>query len=119
MAKNKRLNTITYLEMQDGTTVKLTLTYRYLLKLSTFNRKAYDEYNAIWNKKANRREEIDNVRIIYAAYLCAALQDGMQEKAMSWDEFVDNMTTDRAAVSDALLGLLSPKQKGDTGQRSE
>lgn len=119
MAKNKRLNTTTYLEMQDGTTVKLTLTYRYLLKLSAFNRRAYDDYNAVWNKKEGRREEIDNVRVIYAAYLCAALQDGTEDQAMSWDEFVDNMTPDREALSEALVGLLAPKRKGDTGRRSE
>ena len=119
MAKNRANNTIVELEMQDGTTVKLTLAYRWLLKLSAFNRKAYDEYNKIWNKKASTREEIDNVRICYAAYLCAALQDGTQDEAMSWDEFLDRVTLDREAIGHALMGLLAPKRKGDIGKRSE
>ena len=119
MSKNKANNTVIMLEMADGTSVKLTLAYRYLLQLSTVNRKVYDEYNAVWNKKEGKREEIDNVRIIYAAYLCAAIQDGEQESAMSWDEFLDNVTLDREAISAALFGLLAPKRKGDIGTLSE
>ena len=92
-------NTMTELEMRDGSTVKLTLSYRYLMELSTFNRKAYNDYNAIWNKKQQEREEIDNVRAAYAAYLCGQLQEGTQDQAMSWDEFLDGITLDREALA--------------------
>ena len=119
MSKNKSNNTVVMLEMADGSSVKLTLSYRHLLQLSTVNRKVYDEYNAVWNKKEGKREEIDNVRIIYAAYLCAAIQDGEQDEAMSWDEFLDNVTLDREAIGNALRDLLVPKRKGDIGTLSE
>jgi len=119
MTKNNAKNTIVELEMQDGSTVKLTLAYRFLLQLSTFNRKVYDEYNAVWNKKEGKREEIDNVRVLYAAYLCACIQDGTQEAAMSWDEWLDNVTLDREAVGYAMRDLLAPKRKGDIETRSE
>ena len=119
MTKNKANNTVVLLEMADGSSVKLTLAYRYLLQLSTFNRKVYDDYNAVWNKKEGKREEVDNVRTLYAAYLCAAIQEGTQDSAMSWDEFLDNMTFDREAVGEALRGLLTPKRKGDIGTPSE
>lgn len=112
-------NTVTELEMADGTIVKLTLSYRYLMELSTFNRRAYNEYNAIWNKKEKDREEIDNVRAVYAAYLCAAIQEGTQDQAMSWDEFLDNVTLDREALGYALMELLAPKRKGDFEKRFE
>ena len=118
MAKNKALNTVVELEMLDGSTVKLTLAYRYLLKLSAFNRRAYDEYNAIMNKKEGKREEIDQVRILYAAYLCACLQDGTEGSAMSWDEFLDNVIPDRELVGNALGWLMAPKRMGDTGTPS-
>lgn len=112
-------NTMTELEMADGSTVKLTLAYRWLMKLSAFNRRAYDDYNAIWNKKKSEREEIDNVRAIYAAYLCAQLQEETQDQAMSWDEFLDNITIDREALGYALMELLAPKRKGDFERLSE
>lgn len=118
MAKQKSNNTTVDLEMQDGSTVKLTLAYRWLLKLSAFNRRAYDEYNSVFSKPAGKREELDNVRICYAAYLCAALQDGKQDDAMSWDEFLDSVTLDREAMGDALARLLAPKRAGATATRS-
>ena len=119
MAKFKPNNTIVELEMQDGTTVRLTLAYRYLYQLSSFNKRAYDEYNAIWNKKEGKREDLDNVRVIYAAYLCAALQDGTQKDAMGWEEFLDKITPDREAISTAMAALLAPKHKGDIGTPSK
>lgn len=112
-------NTMTELEMADGSTVKLTLSYRYLMELSAFNRNAYNDYNAIWNKKKSEREEIDNVRAIYAAYLCACLQEGTEKSAMSWDKFLDNVTLDREALGYALMELLAPKRKGDIETLSE
>ena len=119
MTKNKANNTVVKMEMADGPTVKLTLAYRFLLQLSNFDRKVYDEYNAVWNKKEGKREEIDNIRVLYAAYLCACIQDGTQEAAMSWDEWLDNVTLDREAVGRAMMELLAPKRKGDIGTRSE
>lgn len=112
-------NTMTELALRDGSTVKLTLSYRYLMELSSFDRKTYNDYNAIWNKKQKDREEIDNVRAAYAAYLCAAIQEGTQDQAMSWEEFLDNITLDREALGYALMELLAPKHKGDFERLSE
>lgn len=116
---NHAKNTMTELALRDGSTVKLTLSYRYLMELSSFDRKAYNDYNAIWNKNQKDREEIDNVRAAYAAYLCAAIQEGTQDQAMSWEEFLDNITLDREALGYALMELLAPKHKGDFERLSE
>lgn len=119
MAKNKMKNTIVEMELSDGSKVKLTLAYRFLIQLSAKNRKAYDAYNAVWNKKEEKREEIDNVRILYTGYLCASLQEGTFDAAMTWDEFVDSVSSDREETNRALMGLVAPKRLGDTATPSE
>ncbi len=119
MAKFKPSNTVVELEMQDGTTVRLTLAYKYLYQLSAVDRRAYDEYNAVWNKKPNKREEMDTVRILYAAYLCAAIQDGTKNNAMGWEEFLELVPINRQVTSKALEELLAPKRKGDIGTPSK
>lgn len=116
--KNTTANTVVEMEMADGSVVRLTLAYRFLLKLSSVNRRAYDDYNAVYNKKEGKREEIDNIRILYAAYLCAAIQDGTEESAMSWDSFIDSVSLDREVTNNAMLALISPKRLGDTAMRS-
>lgn len=119
MAKPKTNNTVVELEMQDGSIVRLTLAYRFLLQLSAKNRAAYEEYNASWRKKEEKRDEFDNLRFIYTGYLCAAIQDGTFDEAMSWDAFIDAAPTDREAVGMALMGLIAPKRKGASVKRSE
>lgn len=117
--KNTTANTVVEMEMADGSVVRLTLAYRFLLKLSSVNRKAYDDYNAVYNKKEGRREEIDNIRILYAAYLCAAIQDGAEESAMTWDAFIDAVSTDRETTNRALMELVAPKRARGTATPSE
>ena len=119
MAAKKMKNTLVELEMADGTTVKLTLAYRFLIQLSGVNRKVYDEYNAIWNKKDGKREEIDNVKMLYAAYLCAQIQEGTVDTALSWDEFIDNLTLDREETGRAITALIAPKRVRGTATHSE
>ena len=73
MAKTR--NTVAELELIDGTTVKTTLTYGSLYALRAKDRKAYDRYNEIMRKKNDKREELDNVGLLYTAYLCNAVKD--------------------------------------------
>ena len=113
MAKQpKGNNTVVELELENGEVVRLTLAYRFLLQLSAKDRKAYDEYNASWRKKEEKRDEFDNLRFIYTGYLCAALADGTFDEAMTWDQFIDVAPIDREAVGVALMGLIAPKRKG-------
>lgn len=115
----KKKNTIVEMEMADGSTVKLTLAYRYLIQLSGINPKVYKEYNAVFSKTASQREEIDNVTMLYAAYLCAQIQEGTVEDAMSWDDFIDTLSLDREITGRAVIALIAPKRLGDTAQLSE
>lgn len=118
MANNQGKNTVIDFELASGQSVRMTLAYKYLLALSAKNRKAYDEYNAIWNKKEGKREELDNVRILYAAYLCASIQDGKDGEAMGFEAFLDEMPADREAVNDAMMALIAPKRRGATAMPS-
>ena len=120
MAKQpKANNTVVELEMDDGSVVRLTLAYRYLMQLSAKNRAAYDEYNASWRKKEEKRDEFDNLRFIYTGYLCAAIMDGTFDDTMTWQQFLDAAPIDREAVGMALMGLIAPKRKGASATPSE
>lgn len=120
MAKQpKANNTVVELELDNGEVVKLTLAYRFLLQLSTKDKRAYEEYNASWRRKEDKRDEFDNLRFIYTGYLCAAIQEGTLDEAMSWEQFIDVAPVDRRTVGEALMGLLSPKHKGASVTPSE
>lgn len=104
-----KLNTVAEVELIDGTKVECTLTYRALLQLSTKAKDAYDEYNRIFTKGA--KTEIDNLRIVYTAYLCAwVLAEKPVSHALTFDDFIDNLIPDRVMVQGALATLLNPKK---------
>lgn len=120
MAKTKNnYNTVIELEMADGSTVKLTLAYRFLLKLSSTHKQAYKDYNAAWNHRNKEFDEFDTVRMIYAAYLCACIQEETIDEAMSFDDFIDVLTPDREELNRALMELVAPKRAGAIAKRSE
>lgn len=104
-----KLNTVAEIEFVDGTKAECTLTYRALLQLSTKAKDAYDEYNRIFVKGA--KTEIDNLRILYTAYLCAwVLDEKPISHALTFDGFIDSVLPDRMMVSSALSLLLNPKK---------
>lgn len=104
-----KLNTVAEIELIDGSKVECTLTYRALLQLSTKAKDAYDEYNRIFTKGA--KTEIENLRILYTAYLCAWCLDGKEmSRALTFDGFIDNVLPDRTMVTEALTILLNPKK---------
>lgn len=109
-------NTYVELEMADGSIIKMTLAYRWLLALSSFDKAAYKAYNTVLVTEPKNREEIDNVRIAYAAYLCALLQEGEEATAMTFNDFIDAITPDRPALQQALKSLMNPKATGSTEQ---
>lgn len=111
------LNTVTSIDLMDGSSVDCTLTYRALLQLSSKDKAAYDEYNKIFVKGA--KTEIQNLRILYTAYLCAwILADKPMREALTFDEFIDSIVPDRLMVSQALAALLNPKKALDSAAPS-
>ena len=107
MAENKQINTTFDFELVDGTVVQLTLRYISLYQLRGKNRAAYDKYNRIMMK--GPQEELENVTVLYTAYLCANLTK--IDECMTELEFMDLMPADREYVGTVLQGLIVGKKK--------
>lgn len=107
MDNKKMLNTVADFELADGTVVKTTLTYYSLYQLKAKAKGVYERYNKIMTK--GPQEELENVTILYAAYLCANVKD--IESCMSEIEFMQLMPTDREYIGEVLGALIHPKKK--------
>lgn len=120
MGKNRAgNNTYVDFELNDGSTIKMTLAFVYLNALSAKNKEAYTAYNESWRKKEHRRDEFDNVRFLYTGYLCAQIAADEYDEAMTWEKFLEKMPVDREAIAVALMGLIAPNRKGALSKRSE
>lgn len=94
------------LELQNGETVNLTLNFAALYKLRAKDKKLYERYNSIITA-GEIKDEIDNIEILYVAYVCANIND----EYMSFEEFIEFIPYDREEISDVLLALLTPQAK--------
>ena len=103
---NKNFSTVYDFELADGQVVKMTLRFYSLYQLKGKNKKAYDNYNRIMVK--GPQEELENVTILYTAYLCANL-DRIDE-CMSELEFLQLMPDDREYTNAVLAKLINPKK---------
>lgn len=103
----KNLNTVYNFELADGEVVQMTLRYYNLYQLKSKNKQAYTKYNKIMIK--GPEEELENVTILYTAYLCANLAD--IEMCMTEMEFLQRMPEDREYISNILMNLINSKKK--------
>lgn len=106
MIDKKIPSTVYDFELADGTTVKMTLRYYSLYLLKSKDKQAYEKYNKIMSK--GPQEEIENVTVLYTAYLCANLEN--IEECMSEMEFLMNMPDNREYVNKILSSLIYPKK---------
>lgn len=106
---SKKKNTLYDFELETGEIVKLTLTYIGLYKLKAKNKATYDAYNAIMVK--GPKEELDNMQILYTAYLCGLIdQNGNTDVAMGFEEFLSEVTPDREYINNTIKALIAPKK---------
>lgn len=103
----KKLNTVYNFELDDGEKVQMTLRFYNLYQLKSKNKSAYDKYNKIMIK--GPQEELENVTILYTAYLCANLAN--IEECMSEMEFLQRMPEDREYIGGILQSLMNSKKK--------
>lgn len=103
----KKLNTVYDFELEDGSVVKMTLRFYSLYQLKSKNKAVYERYNKIMVK--GPAEELENVTILYTAYLCANLEN--IDECMSEIDFLQLMPSDREYVGEMLGNLISPKKK--------
>jgi hypothetical protein len=103
----KNLNTVYNFELADGEVVRMTLRYYNLYQLKSKNKQAYTKYNKIMIK--GPEEELENVTILYTAYLCANLEN--IEECMTEMEFLQRMPEDREYIGEILQSLINSKKK--------
>lgn len=112
-------NTTIDLELADGSTVPLTLTYIALYKLQVANKQAYKDYaDAYAELQKGNIDELLMAQIIYTGYGCAALMRGEYDKAMTFEQFLEALPADHEAVGNAAAALLFPKRAGATATPS-
>ena len=104
-----QLNTFVDVEMADGSSVKCTLTFGYLLALKSKDRIDYEAYNKVVTKGV--KEEFDQLRIIYTGYLCGLIADDKPLKgAMAFVEFIDSVLQDHVILTELANMLYAPKK---------
>lgn len=106
---NKLLNTYYDFKLADGSVVKMTMNFYFLLQLKNKDEVLYKRYNKTLAKQSAKNyeyEELDNMLILYVAYCCANLSD---ENLMSEEDFLMMCGSDRKAMGDAIKALLAPK----------
>ena len=99
-------NTLIEFNLNDGTTINLTLTFAKLNLLRKVNNELYTRYNEIIYGK--REDILDMITIVYVAYWCANFG---KEELKSEDEFIDLVPFDMTEIQRAYNSLMRPRKK--------
>lgn len=100
------INTYQKLELNNGSTINLTLNLKRLLLLKSKHPDLYKEVNSVIIKGAEDLFEF--IKVIYVAYLCA-LESGAEE--MSFDTFLDVIPQEFNVLATITANLINPKKK--------
>lgn len=92
------------IELQNGEKIKLTLNFAGLYKLRNKEPQLYEEYNGMIMDGIH--DDLQNIRMIYIAYVCANL-----EEHMGFEEFLESAPFDREIINQAIGGMLTPSKK--------
>ena len=101
--------TIRKMKMQDGTELPFSLSYKRLYKLRQLKPTEFEKYNTVVMKGA--KNEFDNVDILYAAYLCANIDNA--ENVISFDDFLNILPLNHMEVNNLAIAL----QMGNMGKK--
>lgn len=82
------------MEMNDGTSVQLTLTYGRLYQLRQKSKDVYEAYNKI--TMDGMEDELQCVDYLYAGYLCANIEN--LNSCMGKEEFMEKMPLNHMQV---------------------
>ena len=96
------------LELNNGEVVRLTLNFGALYKLRMKDKALYDKYTAVQRKKDTQFEELDSTVLVYVAYVCANID---REQIFTYEEFLDQMPSDRQILGHCITMLLMPSKK--------
>jgi len=106
---NMENNTYIEIECKDGNRIKLTLAFYRMYQLKNKNKQIYEKCNKILTKGSE--DILDNIQILYAAYLCANIET--MDKCMAYEEFLQNIPDDWNMVGKIAKQLVGVKKKKD------
>lgn len=97
------MNTVKKMKLQNAKEINLTLTYGKLYRLQNTNQEAVDIYNELQAQERGLNE-FEILRILYTAFLCAD-----NDIEMSYEEFLDNVVSNRMEILKMYNELMYPK----------
>ena len=107
------------MELNNGTSVNLALTFGRLLKLRQKKPDAYKRYNDL--AMNGIKDELDFVSYIYAAYLCANIDD--LDGCMTEEEFTEQIPPNHVAIaiiaSQLKVGDMKKKQVSEVRSKGK
>lgn len=106
MSENK--NTYQEILLENGETVKLTLTFARLNLLKSVNNELYTHFNGIMYGKSE--DMFDVATVIYIAYWCANYKVG-NNTLYGKDEFIELVPFDMIELERLFNALTKPKKK--------
>lgn len=113
MAKPK-LNTTIDFPLNDGRTVKLTITWGLLIQLRSKSKHDYERYSKMVTGGV-QNDVLGALTVVYIGYLCNYIdENGSADGAMSESQFAELAPNDYALVLNTMNELLSPKSKRDS-----
>ncbi len=108
-------NTYCDLELNNGSIVKLTLTFGRLNLLKRVNNELYQKYNKIIMQKSD--DILDLVTILYVAYWCAYYNAG-QSNIYTENDFIELAPFDLSEIKRIYKQLTQPKKKMNLEEHS-
>ena len=100
-------NTYQEFVLENGETVKLTLTFGKLNVLKSVNNELYTRFNKVLYGKSE--DMLDLVSIVYSAYWCANYN--VAEKLYTEQEFIELVPFDMNELKRVFTSLTQPKKK--------
>lgn len=100
-------------DLEDGTTVDLTLNFKKLLEVRNKRKDLYKRYNEIYMNGLN--DSLDAPTVMYTAYLCG-LDD--ISTAMSEEAFIESLPPFPGLIADTVINLMRPKKNQDSEKPS-
>ena len=100
-------NSYQELELENGTTVKLTLNFARLLQIKNEQPKVYERFMKVLQNK-NFDIVFDSLTVLYTGYLCANMNN---ESVLSEEEFVELIPFDLEVINVTAGALIQSKKK--------
>lgn len=98
------------IKLENGLTVKLSITFAKLNVLKSLNNQLYQRFNKVFY--LGKSEDIfDLITVLYVAYWCANYSINNQENFLSEKEFTDLVPYDISLILKIFNNLTQPKKK--------